>query len=130
MSKEAAKKIVLVGHCVPDSFMLKGVIEKAVRGAHVVRANSDAELSRESEGAALLVVNRVLDGEFSDEAGFSVVRAFAGGEARTMLISNFPEALAESERLGAQPGFGKKTAGSEEAAKRLQMAVGARAVQS
>jgi hypothetical protein len=41
-----------------------------------------------------------------------------------MLISNFPEALAEAEELGAVPGFGKKTAGSEEAAKRLREAVG------
>jgi hypothetical protein len=109
--------------------MLKGVIEKAIPGAVVVRANTDAELKKEAAGAALLVVNRVLDGEFADEAGFNVVRAFAGrggggGAAKTMLISNFPEALAEAETLGAVPGFGKKTAGSEEAAKRLKAAVG------
>jgi hypothetical protein len=124
MSKDGTKKVVLVGHCVPDSFMLKGVIEKAIPGAAVVRANSDAELKREAAGAALLVVNRVLDGEFADEVGFNVVRAFAAGGPKTMLISNFPEALAEAEELGAVPGFGKKTAGSEEAAKRLREAVG------
>ena len=124
MGKDAAKKVVLVGHCVPDSFMLKGVIEKAIPGAQVVRANNDAELKREAAGAALLVVNRVLDGEFADEAGFAVVRAFAGGGTKTMLISNFPEALAEAEKLGAAPGFGKKVAGSEETAKRLKAAVG------
>lgn len=124
MSKDGTKKVVLVGHCVPDSFMLKGVIEKAIPGAAVVRANSDAELKREAAGAVLLVVNRVLDGEFADEVGFNVVRAFAGGGPKTMLISNFPEALAEAEELGAAPGFGKKVAGSEEAARRLREAVG------
>lgn len=124
MSGSDAKRIVLVGHCVPDSFMLKGVIEKAIPGAEVVRANSDAELKQRSAGAALLLVNRVLDGEFADEAGFSIVRAFARGPARVMLISNFPESLAEAESLGAVPGFGKKAAGSDESVRRLRAAVG------
>lgn len=124
MSKDGSKKVVLVGHCVPDSFMLKGVVEKAIPGAAVVRANSDAELKKEAAGAALLLVNRVLDGDFADQAGFSVVRSFAGGPARPMLISNFPEALAEAESLGAVPGFGKKAAGSDESVRRLRAAVG------
>ncbi len=123
MSASGAKKIVLVGHCDPDSFMLRSVIEKAIPGATVVRANSDAALKKEAAGAALLLINRVLDGEFADDAGFSVVRTYAGGPTRAMLISNFPEALAEAEALGAVPGFGKRTAGSEEAANRLRKAV-------
>ena len=123
MSK-VTKRVVLVGHCVPDSFMLKGVIEREVPGAEVVRANSDAELKKHAAGAALLVINRELDGDFADGTGFSVVRAFATSGHKTMLISNFPEALAEAERLGAMPGFGKKTAGAEESAKRLRAAVG------
>jgi hypothetical protein len=120
MSK--SRKVVLVGHCVPDSFMLTGVIEKAIPGAHVVRANSDAELRQESAGAALLMVNRVLDGDFADTEGANVVKAFAKS-TRTMLISNFPEALEESERLGAVPGFGKKAVGAEETLKRVRAAV-------
>ncbi len=120
----AAKRVVLVGHCVPDSFMLKGVIEREVPDAVVVRANSDAELKQHAMGAALLVVNRELDGNFADGKGFSVVQAFAKSGPKTMLISNFPEALAEAEKLGAMPGFGKKTAGAEESAKRLRAAVG------
>lgn len=124
MSKDATKKVVLVGHCVADSFLLKGVIERVMPGVSVVRANTDAALKKEAMGAALLVVNRVLDGEFSDDEGFSVVRAFAGGSPKAMLISNFPEAQVEAESLGAVPGFGKKSAGTEEAAKRLRAAVG------
>lgn len=123
MSQTGPRKIVLVGHCVPDSFMLKGVIEKAVPGANVVRANTDAELSRESAGAALLVVNRVLDGDFADTAGLSVVKAAAARGARSMLISNFPESRAEAEAAGGEPGFGKKDAGAEETTRRLRAAV-------
>ncbi len=123
MSNNATRKVVLVGHCVPDSFMLKGVIEKAIPNANVVRANTDAELKAHAPGAALLVVNRVLDGEFADEAGFSIIRSFANASPPTLLISNFPEALAEAEALGARPGFGKKVAGSEDSANRLRAAV-------
>lgn len=123
MSQIVPRKIVLVGHCVPDSFMLKGVIEKAVPGAHVVRANTDAELSRESAGAALLVVNRVLDGDFADTAGLSVVKAAAARGARSMLISNYPESRAEAEAAGGEPGFGKKDAGAEETMRRLRAAI-------
>lgn len=123
MSAGDTKKFVLVGHCVPDSFMLKGVIEKAVPGASVVRANNDEELARESAGAALLVVNRVLDGEFAESSGLSVVKSAVARSARAMLISNFPESRAEAEAAGGEPGFGKKDAGAEESARRLRAAV-------
>jgi hypothetical protein len=123
MSQGAPKKIVLVGHCVPDSFMLKGVIERAITGAAVVRANTDAELERESAGAALLVVNRVLDGEFADTAGLSVVKAAVARGGRAMLISNFPESRAEAEAAGGLPSFGKRDLGAEETVRRLRAAV-------
>ncbi|MBX3403498.1 MAG: hypothetical protein KF699_08830 [Phycisphaeraceae bacterium] len=123
MNQDGQRKIVLVGHCVPDSFMLKGVIERAIPGAMVVRANSDEELGRESSGAALLVVNRVLDGEFADTSGLSVVRSAVARRARAMLISNFPESRAEAEAAGGLPSFGKKDAGAEETVHRLRAAV-------
>jgi hypothetical protein len=123
MSQGAPKKIVLVGHCVPDSFMLKGVIERAITGAAVVRANTDAELERESAGAALLVVNRVLDGEFADTAGLSVVKAAVARGGRAMLISNFPESRAAAAAAGGLPSFGKRDLGAEETVRRLRAAV-------
>jgi hypothetical protein len=123
MNEGGQKRIVLVGHCVPDSFMLKGVIEKAIPGAAVVRANSDEELGRESPGAALLVVNRVLDGDFADTSGLAVVRGAVARGARAMLISNFPESRSEAEAAGGLPSFGKRDLGAEESVRRLRAAV-------
>jgi hypothetical protein len=111
-------KILLVGHCVPDSAMLTSMLRTAC-GSEVepvvVRVNDDAVLAREVADASLLLVNRVLDGEFSSTDGIALITRFASTTSpRTaaripalMLISNYPEAQAAAVKAGAHPGFGK-----------------------
>ncbi len=73
---------------------------------------------------ALLLVNRVLDGDFDNDDGQALIkRLLDTGAKRVMLISNFPEAQARAEKSGALPGFGKTTMGSEETHRRLREAL-------
>lgn len=116
--------ILLVGHCRPDAFHLKTVVERAVPGAIVSMANSSEQLGASS--AHLWLVNRALDGDFGVPTGIDLIRenANAPGRPALMLISNFPEAQAEAEAAGALPGFGKSSAYSTESTNRLRRAVG------
>jgi two-component system, chemotaxis family, chemotaxis protein CheY len=122
-------RVLLVGHCVPDSMMLKLVVERAIPGAAVERVNDAETLARSAQQADLLLVNRVLDGEFASESGIGLGRSMgqgAGGRggSRWMLVSNFEASQAEAEAAGALPGFGKSSAYAEETTRRLRAAVG------
>ena len=124
------KRVVLVGHCGPDSYAIKSAVSRMAPGAAVLMTMSDAELERELPTADLLLVNRQLDGDYAMDAGVgliaSIVAAAKAGGRRPamMLISNFPEAQAEAESAGAAPGFGKRDLYSEDARKRVQAALG------
>jgi len=72
----------------------------------------------------LLLVNRVLDGQFGDEGGIDMIRRLSEQGYNTMLISNFPESLAEAEQAGGKPGFGKRAMRSPEAEAALKNALG------
>jgi len=116
-------RIVLVGHCGPDSYALKSAVGMAAAGSDVIFANDDAALAREAPGAALLLVNRVLDGDFADEGGIKLIGKLAGLGAKVMLVSNYPDAQAEAERAGALPGFGKTTMYAAETKERIARAL-------
>lgn len=113
------KKIVLVGHCGPDSYALKSAVGMAAAGAEVVFANDDVALAKEIPEADLLLVNRVLDGDFADDGGIKLIGKLAAAGAKVMLVSNFPDAQAEAEKAGALPGFGKKTMYAAETQERI-----------
>lgn len=120
--------IVLVGHCVPDQFMLKSAIRRAVGDAEVRIANSDAALPGALAGSHLAMVNRVLDGSFSTESGLELLRAITASDRgpAAMLVSNYADAQAEAESAGAVPGFGKSDLNSDLFVERLEMALEAR----
>jgi tRNA(Ile)-lysidine synthetase-like protein len=115
-------KVLLVGHCVPDSAMLTSMLRTACGNAVepvVVRVNDDSSLTREVTEASLLLVNRVLDGEFGSTDGIALIARFASARAvpgasalipALMLVSNYPEAQAAAVKVGARPGFGKAEA--------------------
>jgi hypothetical protein len=65
----------------------------------------EAELSR----ASVLLVNRVLDGDFGTSSGIELIARLAKAENRPamLLISNYPEAQQQAIAAGALPGFGK-----------------------
>lgn len=117
MAEFEGKTVHLVGHCGPDTFMLKSVIERALPGVGIESVNSHDGLSAALGETSLLMVNRVLDGGFTTESGLELIRSVDGTPA--MLISNFADAQAEAESAGALPGFGKSEMGSPEANERL-----------
>ena len=104
--------VLLVGHCMPDSFSLSRAVKASGVDAVTKRVNTTRALDEHLEGAALLLVNRALDGRFDAADGIELIRALRerGGETASppmILVSNYPEAQAEAEAAGALPGFGK-----------------------
>jgi len=104
--------VLLVGHCMPDSFSLSRAVKASGADAATKRVNTGRALEEHLEGAALLLVNRALDGRFDAADGIELIRALRerGDEASAipmLLVSNYPEAQAAAEAAGALPGFGK-----------------------
>lgn len=119
----AGRTVALVGHCGPDAFALRSAVRSALPGAEVVSINGEQELAAAT--ADVMLVNRVLDGGFSNQSGLDLISSLAGEGAQVMLVSNFPEAQAEAVEAGAAPGFGKSELYSETMRSRLRAAVGA-----
>lgn len=125
-SKTSPIAVALVGHCGPDSWMLKSVVERAFPVAHVAMVNDAASARLHAEKADLLMVNRELDGDFGTGSGLDLIRVLMSlprRRAAIMLVSNYADAQAQAEALGAAPGFGKAKAGTPEAAQRMRAAV-------
>lgn len=117
--------VLLVGHCGPDSFMLRNITQRALPAARIEMVDDRRSLERHLPGADLLLINRVLDGALSAPSGIELIRALAAQPTAPpmMLISNFPEAQSDAEAAGALPGFGKRDAYAEETARRIRDAV-------
>lgn len=109
------QKIALVGHCGPDSHMLRSAVKFAVKGSEIAMITDDNALTALlSQGPALLLVNRQLDGNFDVYEGVDLIRRLheSHPDLPMMLISNFPESQQAAEAAGARPGFGKREIGS------------------
>src|SRR4051812_41871848 len=121
-----SKRVVLVGHCGPDSSYLRMAVARVQRNLIVSMADDDAELSREiGQGAELLLLNRVLDYGFEQTDGAALIAELRARfpDVKMMLVSNYPEAQAEAVAAGALPGFGKRELGSERVTKLLREAL-------
>jgi hypothetical protein len=106
-----SKKVVLVGHCGPDSSFLRIVVSRAGKDVQVFSADDVRELKRQlDDGVDLLLFNRTLDFGFDDVEGVSVIRKLRPHypNVKMMLVSNFPDAQAAAVAEGALPGFGKR----------------------
>jgi hypothetical protein len=122
----APMRVALIGHCGPDSWMLKGAASRALPGAVIAMINDGRGVMEQAMSADLLLINRVLDGDFEDESGIELIGRLAAMKERTaslMLISNFADSQQQATAAGAMPGFGKSNAGSSAAAKLMQSAV-------
>jgi hypothetical protein len=125
------KRIALVGHCGPDSSYLVMAARRAAPEAAVERVDDEQALKAFVEaGGCVLLVNRVLDGEFADQNGIELIRRVnddpvARGRVRSLLVSNYPDAQVSAEQAGAMPGFGKRDIGSERVSAAIQAALGA-----
>jgi len=127
-----SKRIVLIGHCGPDSSYLRITVGRAGRDVKVLAADSSSELDTLlKEGVDLLLFNRVLDYGFEETSGpvlIGKVRA-KHPNVQCMLVSNYPEAQAEAVAAGALPGFGKRELGSPRVAEMIREAIETRAAQ-
>lgn len=118
--------VALIGHCGPDSWMLKGVVERAVPGVRVEMVHDEAGAATAAAACDLLLVNREMDGDFNDRSGVSLIAGLAGDRSRRatmMLVSNYADAQEAARKAGAMPGFGKATAGKPETAEKIRAAV-------
>ena len=121
------KKVVLVGHCGPDSSYLRMAVQKAASDVVVTMADDDRDLQKLiSAGVDLLLINRTLDYGFSAEGGAELIKHLRSTDPniRAMLVSNYPEAQAEAVAAGALPGFGKREIGSPRVGQVIREAIG------
>ncbi len=123
-------RVVLVGHCGPDAYALRAAVRSMFPKGEVPMVADASELEAELPDADLLLVNRILDGEFDTNSGIELIRRLATRPAHQrpalILVSNFPEAQAEAAEAGAAPGFGKRQMYSAEMRKNLEAAIAAR----
>jgi|ERR1043165_8653173 hypothetical protein len=127
MAEGARKRVVLVGHCGPDGYALRSAVARFAPEAEVVFVRDEAELAQELGKADLLLINRELDGDFSEPSGIVLVEELHSENPqrpRLMLVSNFAEAQREAEAVGALPGFGKREMNAEATRGKLRGALG------
>lgn len=118
--------VLLVGHCGPDAYMLRSAVRSALPDAQINMVDDDAALAAALDPADLVLVNRVLDGRFASTDGIGLIEALSANKsARFMLVSNFADAQARAEAVGALPGFGKADARSDETVRRIKAALAA-----
>ena len=119
------QQILLVGHCVPDNFMLKSKMSQLFPDLTVDTCNSQADLEAKSNARTLLLVNRILDGMFDTEGGIELIGKLAQSSdaPQMMLISNFAESQEQAANVGALMGFGKSEMGSQDTEDKLRKAV-------
>ena len=120
------KRVVLVGHCGPDSSYLTMAVRSALKDAQVTAADSESELDAELvAGASLLLLNRVLDYGFATNSGVELLQDLKQKHPnlKAMLVSNYADAQAAAVKAGALPGFGKRDIGSAKVKEMLQGAI-------
>jgi hypothetical protein len=121
---ENPRRIVLVGHCGPDMFMLKTAVSRAVPNAAVETVNDRAALDAYLGDHSVFLINRVLDGAFESDSGIDLISRLSiqDGAPVCVLVSNYPEAQEEAVANGARPGFGKSQLYDERTAEILREA--------
>ena len=124
---EPPKAFILVGHCAADCGSLESTIEQSLPGVTVLEADSRDSLidhiARWSS-CAVLLVNRVLDGQFKNDCGVKLIEELITNDdtPAMMLISNYPDAQMAAMNLGALQGFGKSQLHESQTAHLLRQA--------
>ena len=122
-----SKRVILVGHCSPDSSYLSIAVKAVLPDATVERAGDDVSLNAAlNSHPDLLLVNRVLDGDYRSCDGVQLIAHCRAShpDLPVMLISNFADAQASAVSLGALPGFGKSELTSTRTREILASALG------
>lgn len=119
-----SQRVVLVGHCNFDGPRLQKAIETGAPGVDVLRVNDVDDLTDVvSKGADLLLVNREPVG--FDEGGIDIIRDVHAKfpAQKMMLVSDYADAQAEAEKVGAMPGFGKADMGKPKIVELVKAAI-------
>ncbi|MBX3365511.1 MAG: hypothetical protein KF866_12205 [Phycisphaeraceae bacterium] len=114
--------IVLVGHCRPDAGMISSMVRRAAPQARIANVESLRELLANLPEACLLLVNRVLDGDFNTADGVDLMRSI-NPCSTWMLVSNFEDAQSRAMEAGALQGFGKSMLYDSSTLERVRQAV-------
>jgi two-component system chemotaxis response regulator CheY len=120
------KKVVLVGHCGPDSSYLRMAVSAAGPDVSVTAADDEQSLQRVlAAGVDLVLLNRILDYGFDEDEGVPLIARLKGTHPnlKTMLVSNYADAQAAAVAAGALPGFGKREIGTPKVKQLLQRAL-------
>ena len=124
----ANKRILLVGHCRPDSSYLRMTVRTALGESEIISADDNPTLYHAlQQGVDLVLINRELGYGFDPQSGVEMIGVLLKEfpRLRVMLISNYSDAQAAAVAVGAVPGIGKRDLGSPRAVQALREAVGA-----
>jgi len=125
-NNEIGRKVLLVGHCGPDSSYLKMAVRSARSDAAVVYAEDAHELRAALDGGVdLILFNRELGYGFDEKEGVDIIRWLKPNypTLKMMLVSNYADAQKAAVEAGALPGFGKRELGQPRIAKLLREAL-------
>src|SRR3954470_1596899 len=116
-------RILSVGQCAFDHSRIARHLEQAFQAQVLGVSTFDEALGALRSGKYdLALVNRVSD--LDGARGLDLIRSIKAepglAGVPVMLVSNYPEAQAEAEALGALPGFGKAELTSKETRERLE----------
>ncbi len=120
------KKVVLVGHCGPDSSYLRMSIMSAIKGVSILAADDDTELSQVlGDHVDLLLFNRELGYGFTESEGVKTIQRLRASNPnlKMMLVSNYPDSQIAAQAAGALPGFGKRELGTKRVTELLRSAL-------
>ena len=127
-----SKKVLLVGHCGPDSSYLRMSVRKAVPEVDIVAADDGQELAKALAGGGidLVLFNRELGYGYDPDTGVEAIRALrpAYPDLKMMLVTNYDDVQRQAQAAGAVPGFGKRELGTARVTELLRDALGSAAV--
>jgi two-component system chemotaxis response regulator CheY len=115
-------RVLSVGQCGYDHGAIARQLLRDFKAEVVGAATFDEALAAlHRDRFDLVLVNRVTDHDGT--RGVDLIRTLkddaATGRIPVILVSNYPDAQAEAESLGALPGFGKSDLGSARVRERL-----------
>lgn len=120
-------RVLSVGQCGYDHGRIarhfRAAFHAEVRGASTF---DEALAALQSDTYDLVLVNRVQD--LDGKPGLELIRALKAdpelASVPVMLVSNYPDAQADAQALGALPGFGKSELESTSTGERLRAILG------
>lgn len=122
-------RIALIGHCRADQFALRSALGSMFPDAEYVMVGESADVQEEASSVDLCLVNRELDGQFTEADGIELIRGLFSTSKPTsavLLVSNYSQAQEQAVQAGAHLGFGKQDLNTDEMRDSISSALAAR----